>query len=240
MMRRLYSIYALLVFAILFIALLPFFTIFILINDKHKAIFFLNRLWARLFFILIFMPVDIVYETELPKNGQYVLCANHFSFLDIPVLGYLKYNAVFIGKSSLAKIPIFGFMFRRIHIAVDRDKLRSRSEALKKAMEVLGRGISLIFFPEGGIVSKKPPVMGRFKDGAFRAAVEKKIPIVPVTIPYNWIILPDDNKFLLRRHKIKVIVHKAISADDDSSGGVEWIKNETYRVINSELQKHFD
>src|SRR5690606_1618894 len=129
-------------------------------------------------------------------NKQYIFCANHFSYLDIPVLGYLKQRAVFVRKSSLAKIPVFGFMFKKIHIMVDREKLRSRYEALNRSMEVLGKGCSLFIFPEGGIITNAPPAMGRFKDGDFRVAKDKQIPIVPVTIPYNWIILPDDDQYL--------------------------------------------
>ncbi len=237
--NRIYSIYGFGVFAFLFIILLPFFLFFILIDDKHPMLFKLNRLWALLFFGLIFIPIEVVYEEPIFKKGQYIFCANHFSYLDIPILGYLNFNAAFIGKSSLAKIPIFGFMFRKIHIAVDRERLRGRSEALKKALDVLGKGTSLIFFPEGGIVSKNPPAMGRFKDGAFRAAVEKQIPVVPVTIPFNWIILPDDKQFLLNWRKAKIIVHKPIKTETTDSKAVEYVKEKTYEVINNELKKYF-
>ncbi len=130
-------------------------------------------------------------------------------------------------------------MFRKIHITVDRSKLRSRSEALKKALDVLGKGTSLIFFPEGGITSEHPPLMGKFKDGAFRAAVEKQIPVVPVTIPFNWIILPDDHKFLLHRKKAKIIVHKPVAVQQTDATAVNYVKEETFRVINEELKKHF-
>ena len=229
----------LIVFVVLFILLVPFFLIYIIIDDKHPSLFTLNRIWAYLFFALIFIPVEVVYEEPLSKKGRYVFCANHFSYLDIPILCYLNFNAAFVGKSSLAKIPVFGFMFRKIHIAVDRNKLRSRSEALKRALEVLGKGTSLIFFPEGGIVSENPPLMGKFKDGAFRAAVEKQIPVVPVTIPFNWIILPDDNKFLLNRRKAKIIVHKPIIVDRTDSIAVNFVKEETFKVINGELRKYY-
>jgi len=81
--------------------------------------------------------------------------------------------------------------------------------------------------------------MGKFKDGAFRAAVEKQIPVVPVTIPFNWIILPDDNKFLLNRRKAKIIVHKPIIVDRTDSIAVNFVKEETFKVINGELRKYY-
>jgi len=236
---RIYSIYGFVIFALLFILLLPFFLMFILSNDKHPFVFKLNRIWAYLFFKLIFISVEVVFEEKITRKGQYIFCANHTSYLDIPILGYLNFNAPFIGKSSLAKIPVFGFMFRRIHISVDRQKLRSRSEALKRAFDVLGKGTSLIFFPEGGIVSRHPPALGTFKDGAFRAAVEKQIPVVPVTIPFNWIILPDDGKFLLSRRKAKIIVHRPIVVADTDANAAKYVKKKTYEVIENELRKYF-
>lgn len=239
-LKRLYSVYAILVFALLFVLLLPFFLFFILWNDKHPTLYFLNRLWARCFFFLIFIPVELIYEEPLDKRKQYIFCANHFSFLDIPTMGYLKQYGVFVGKSSLAKVPVFGFMFRRIHITVDRDKLKSRYEALKKSLEVIGKGRSLFIFPEGGIVSKKVPEMAPFKDGAFRAAIDKQIPVVPVTIPYNWIILPDDGKMRLSPGRLKIIVHKPIPTADLSEKDVGELRSRTYAIIDSELKKHFE
>ncbi len=239
-LKRLYSVYAILVFALLFVLLLPFFLFFILWNDKHPALYFLNRLWARWFFFLIFIPVELIYEEPLDKRKQYIFCANHFSFLDIPTMGYLKQYGVFVGKSSLAKVPVFGFMFRRIHITVDRDKLKSRYEALKKSLEVIGKGRSLFIFPEGGIISKRVPEMAPFKDGAFRAAIDKQIPVVPVTIPYNWIILPDDGKMRLSPGRLKIIVHKPIPTADLSEKDVGELRSRTYTIIDSELKKHFE
>ncbi len=122
---------------------------------------------------------------------------------------------------------------------MDRSKLRSRSEALKRALDVLSKGTSLIFFPEGGITSKQPPAMGSFKDGAFRAAVEKQIPVVPVTIPFNWIILPDDHKFLLHWRRAKIIIHKPIVVEGTDAESVKFVKEETFRVINGELKKYY-
>ena len=34
--------------------------------------------------------------------------------------------------------------------------------------------------------------MGRFKNGPFRLAIEKQVPIVPITFMNNWLLLPDD------------------------------------------------
>ena len=96
-----------------------------------------------------------------------------------------------------------------------------------------------MIFPEGGIFTKSPPEMVAFKDGAFKAAITKKVPIIPVTIPYNHKILPDDNKYLFRRHRFKIIFHEPIETKELGLNGMESLKEQTYHVINEELKKHF-
>jgi 1-acyl-sn-glycerol-3-phosphate acyltransferase len=79
--------------------------------------------------------------------------------------------------------------------------------------------------------------MARFKDGAFRASIEKQIPIVPVTIPYNWIILPPD-QFLLRWRPLKVIFHEPVYPSGYTLADIEQLKSRVRNIIDSELQQH--
>jgi 1-acyl-sn-glycerol-3-phosphate acyltransferase len=138
----------------------------------------------------------------------------------------------------MENIPVFGFMYSKLHITVDRAKLKSRYITLVKSLKALDQGKSLVIFPEGGIVSKHPPVMAEFKDGAFRAAIEKQIPIVPVTIPYNWIILPGA-EFLLSWKPMKVIFHEPIDPSHYSLKELDIFKARVRTVIENELQNQF-
>jgi len=128
-------------------------------------------------------------------------------------------------------------MFGKLHITVDRKKLKSRYTSVKRSMEAIDEGKNLIIFPEGGIVTEKGPVMGPFKDGAFRIAVEKQIPIVPVTIPYNWIILPPD-EFLLRWHPLKVIFHQPVETAGLTAKDIDTLKQQVFTIIEQELKQH--
>ncbi len=92
-------------------------------------------------------------------------------------------------------IPFFGYMYKKLHITVDRSKLKSRYTTLKRSMEAIDHGKSLVIFPEGGIITEREPVLSRFKDGAFRIAIDKQIPIVPVSIPYNGYFCPLTSSF---------------------------------------------
>jgi 1-acyl-sn-glycerol-3-phosphate acyltransferase len=229
--------YGLILFAILFIFVLPFLLIPIFFPSRFRWTGILNRWWARLLFAGILVPFRTEYRGTWRKNQQYVFCANHFSYLDIPAMALAHHNSIFVGKSEMENIPLFGYMYRKLHITVDRSSLKSRLNTIKRSLLAIDEGKNLVIFPEGGIVMEKEPVMSRFKDGAFRVAIEKQIPLVPVTIPYNWIILPPD-EFLLRWHRLLVIFHEPISTQGMTLGDLDTLRNKVFAIVEKELTNH--
>jgi 1-acyl-sn-glycerol-3-phosphate acyltransferase len=185
---------------------------------------------------LIGIPFKVEYKTKLDASKVYIFCPNHFSYLDIPAMGLNKHNTIFVGK-DMEKVPVFGYMYTKLHITVDRTKLKSRYSSMIKTLGALDEGKSLVIFPEGGIVTEKDPVMGQFKDGAFRASIEKQISIVPVTIVYNWIILPPD-EFLLRWKPLKVVFHEPINPKEYSLENISEYKEKVKSIIASELDHY--
>lgn len=234
-LRALHTYYGLFVFAVIFLLLFPFLLIPIIFPSQFQLTGILNRIWARLLFIFTFLPYSVEYRSRLDRNKQYIFCANHFSYLDIPTMGLTPINAIFVGKSEMQKVPLFGFMYRKLHITVNRSSLKSRVNTLLSSMSAIEEGKSLIIFPEGGIITSHPPKMVKFKDGAFRTAIEKQIPIVPVTIPHNWIILPDRSPLRLYRGLIKVIFHEPIDPSSFTINQVADLKKEVFDTINNEL-----
>jgi 1-acyl-sn-glycerol-3-phosphate acyltransferase len=204
-------------------------------NKRHPMVFWLHRAWAWIYYTFSFIPIKRIYSDKLDFKKQYIFCSNHFSYLDIPAIGINKFRPVFVGKHSLEKIPLFGYMYRNIHITLNKEKLKSRYDVMGKCAAELDAGHNLVIFPEGGIVSKKMPKMANFKEGAFRLAIEKRVPIVPVTIPYNWILLPDDGKLLLHRHENMVIFHDPIDTRGLSTADIDTLSRQVYDVIDREL-----
>jgi len=238
-LRVIHTTYGVIVFTTLFLMLLPALLIPILFPTQFQLIGIINRWWARLMFTFIFIPYHTEYRAKLDPKKQYIFCPNHFSYIDIPSVGLASHNTIFVGKSEMAKVPLFGFMYRKLHITVDRSKLKSRYASLEKSMQAIDEGKSLVIYPEGGIVTEKEPVLSRFKDGAFRVAIEKQIPIVPVTIPFNWIILPPD-EFLLRWHPLKVIFHEPIETSLLTLKDLDSLKEKVYHVIDTELKQNLN
>ena len=96
----------------------------------------------------------------------------------------------------------------------------------------------MCFSPEGGILTKNPPQMVTFKEGAFRISVNEQIPIVPVTIPYNHILLPDEKSLLMHSGVIYMKVHKPIWPGGTDDEAVKKIKQQCRAVIEEELKKY--
>lgn len=237
LLRRLHTAYGFAVFGILFFIFFPLLVIPILFPKQFHLIGIINRWWAKSLFVFVYLPWRVDVRGKLDRHKQYIFCPNHFSYLDIPTMGLTPVNAIFVGKSEMEKIPLFGYMYGKLHITVNRKSLKSKFNTLKRTIDALDQGKSLVIFPEGGIITRQPPQLGRFKDGAFRAAIEKQIPIVPVTIPYNWIILPDLLQRLLHQGTIRLIFHEPIETKGMTLGDTDRLNEAVHKIIDAELRK---
>ncbi|WP_296618408.1 1-acyl-sn-glycerol-3-phosphate acyltransferase [Marivirga sp.] len=233
--KQIYTVWCAIVFICLFLLLYPFFLIIIVNKSWHKHCYYLNKLWANVALFLVGIKTQVEGIHNINRNEQYVYCANHFSLLDIVSFGFAPHSVVYVGKSALAKIPLFGYMFRKLHVTVNRASPTNSYKALHLALEKMGEERSLVMFPEGGILSKRIPEMSRFKDGAFRAAITKQIPLVPVSLPDNWIILPDRKIPLITRRKMRMIYHEPIPTIGLNMEDVPSLKEQVYDKIASEL-----
>ena len=176
----------LLVFVFSFIILFPAF-IFIIINKSWYGKFYsLGVLWADL--ILFFMGMIPSRNAKLntKPNMPYIFVANHVSMIDVMLLvsTVRKNPLVFIGKKELEKIPIYGSIYKRTMILVDRTSNESKKQVFKQTREKLNSGISIAIFPEG-TVPKIDVELAPFKHGAFTIAIEHQVPIVPMTFLDN-------------------------------------------------------
>ena len=173
-------------------------------------------------------------DQEIEPNKSYMFCPNHTSLIDPFVLAILSKNPiVFVGKKELARIPIFGFFYKRIVIMVDRSDPESRKEVFEMAKKRLQNGVSMAIFPEG-LVPKEDVVLAPFKKGAFSLAIEFEIPIVPQVYYdckrlFSWDFLKGGlGSFRVHQHKF--IPTKGMAIDQ-----MERLKDTTFDIIYTDL-----
>ena len=180
-----YRIWFYILVALPILVMFPLLLISILKESWYPYFFKLARIWSK--FILIGMGFKTKIEREeiTDKNKSYMFIANHTSMADIMLmLVTVKNPFVFVGKAELAKIPLFGFFYKRTCILVDRSSESSRKGVFKRAQRRLNQGLSICIFPEG-LVPDEDVLLTQFKDGAFRLAINHQIPIVPLTFGDN-------------------------------------------------------
>lgn len=224
----------------LFLLLFPW-VFLCLQNKKGKPIAHrLNRLWGLLFFRLVGMPVVVKYAYRPRPEGTYVFCPNHFSYLDIAVMGVvLDHYFAFVGKHSVKQIPLFGYMFAKLHIQVNREKGESRAFSLAKSLRTLAAGRSIVIFPEGGILSKNPPQLhGTLQKGAFLMAIQQQVPLVPISLLTNHERLPDITPLRLRPGRIEAIVHEPIPTAGLGSEHLPELMEQWRSVVQGALFAH--
>lgn len=238
-LKRLWAMWFMLIFGSFLIALFPLFWLLLSNESLHLYANKLRRLWA--YWIVTFTGVDYKTELEgvLDKKQQYIFCANHSSVLDIPFFAILwNDHFKFMAKIEFSKIPFFGYFFKTIDIPVDRDSKISAFKAYKKAIEAIDEGYSIVIFPEG-TSERNPPELIEFKNGPFKIAIDKQIPIVPVTFLDNWHLFHWHGDFTGNPGTSRVIVHSPIETTALSEKDVERLKQETFNIINNTLIKEY-
>lgn len=153
--------------------------------------------WSRSVLWLLLVPIKVTGRENVDPNQSYVFVANHQSFLDVfAVYGWLPNNFKWLMKKELRKIPFVGTACAVAgHIFVDRSNPRAAMESLTYIKAQLHDGISTVIFPEG--TRTRTGEMGRFKQGAFKIAMDMDLPIVPISLSGFFDAMPR-NKFYVK------------------------------------------
>lgn len=183
LLRILWRVWFYILVALPILVFVPFLILFTLREKTFVPFYWIARnLWARPILYGLGCIPRIEYKQRLEPDRSYMLVANHTSMLDIMLMLCVSRNPfVFVGKKELAKIPGFGYFYKRVCILVDRDSSRSRTAVYRRAQKRLQNGLSICIFPEGGVPDDTSVILDTFKDGAFKMAIAHQIPLVPIT-----------------------------------------------------------
>jgi 1-acyl-sn-glycerol-3-phosphate acyltransferase len=238
-MKKIWRILFFINFGLTLIVLYPAFFVLLLRKSWFPKVMQLKRVWARLILFNVGISYKVRYESHLNPSMTYVFCPNHTSYLDV-ILSYLVIPNYFhyLAKIELSHAPLFGVFFKRgMDIAFDRKSIKASHKAFVRAGADLDKGISIAVFPEGTI-SANAPSLQRFKNGPFRMAIEKQVPVVPITFKNNWLILPDgDRNPGGRPGKALVVVHRPVPTEGLTEKDIESLREKVFDIIQKELQK---
>lgn len=220
------------------VPILLFFPILILtiISEKGYPYFFkIARIWAKFILFGMGFYYKVEREQQIDSHKSYMIVANHTSMTDIMLmLAVIKNPFVFVGKQELAKIPIFGFFYKRTCILVDRKNSQSRMAVFTKAHKRIERGLSVCIFPEGGVPDDESILLDHFKEGAFKLAVQHQIPILPISFGDNKARFPY-TFFAGSPGIMRVKIHKLVETYGKNESHRKEIKEAVRATIYTQL-----
>lgn len=238
--RLLFKLWFALLFSSSLVVLYLPFRILLRKPSGYKAAFRLMKAWGRFLALGGLMPWQVRVEGGFPPP-PYIVCANHSSYLDIiHAFCFLPHYFLFVGKHELLHWPLFNIFFKDMHIAVNRNNGMEAARALAKAATALDDGICVSIFPEGTISPDAPNLLP-FKDGAFRLAVKKQVPVVPITFLDNWNLFGDPEKPLSagRPGISRIVVHPAIHPAGNGPDEVNDLRLRVFEAIEAPLRKAY-
>jgi len=218
---------------VVFTALIPF-ALFASLLLPVRSCWNVGRFVSRLFLKISAIPVAVRGFEHLPAGKPAVLAVNHTSYLDaLVLLSILEYRGyAFVAKREFrenflmrALLSGFGTQF------IERFDVAKSAEHANELASAAKRGISLIVFPEGTL--KRNTGLMEFRAGAFQAAAQAGVPVLPVALRGIRSVLRDGTWYL-RRAAVSVTIGVPIAPS-----GSDWQAAVELRDrVRAEILKH--
>lgn len=237
--RALFSIYGLLLFISIMLVLFPFVVIASLLGKIKggNTIYKFCQFWADTMLPLLGIFHKNIFEAPHDSNKQYVFIFNHISYMDIPVImkAIRKQHFRILGKSEMAKIPVFGFFYRNAVVMVDRSSPEKRARSVQKLKAVIRKGISIVIAPEGTFNMTAKPLKD-FYDGAFKIAIETQTPLKPILFLDNYDRLNYQSIFSLMPGRSRAVYLEEVSVVGLTVKDVTRLKEKVYSLMEEKLK----
>jgi len=235
----LYVIYAFVLFVVLMIPVFIFSLIAIPFGRIRggNLIYGACIVWADIWFALVFIFHRNIYLEE-PKKGQaYIYVANHISYLDATIVPKtLRHPIRALGKVEMAKVPIFGMIYKNAIVTVDRTSTENRAKSVLLLKSILRKGISILVFPEGTFNTTHKPLK-EFYNGAFRIALETGTPIKPLLLLNAYDRMNYKTVFSLNPGKSRSVFLPEVPVEGLTLNDVDLLKERVFSLMEAELIK---
>lgn len=237
---HIYFVYGMLLFAItMLVVFIPIWIISYLPEPQRaRALHPIYKIWMSVYMPLAFCPVIRKGAKNLKKGQNYVVVINHNSLADIPVSSpWIPGPNKTLAKVEMARIPLFGVIYKAGSVLVDRKHASSRRESFKRMQEMLDKGLNLCLYPEG-TRNKGTEPMQPFYDGAFITAIRAQKPIAPALIFNTGKILPHNKKFWARPKTIYFHFLEPISTEGLTLDDTTTLKERVHKLMEDYYVTH--
>lgn len=188
--------------------------------------------WMSFFLPLVGCPVIRKGKEYFEKGENYVVVVNHNSLVDIPVSSpWIPGANKTLAKTEMAKIPLFGVIYKAGSILVDRKNEKSRRESFNAMNDMLRKGLHLCLYPEGTRNKTDQPLQ-KFYDGAFITAIRMQKPIIPGLIFNTKKIYPSQSKIWARPQKIHVHFLPPVETKGLTMSNLAELKEKVHKVMS--------
>lgn len=238
--RVLWKTFFVLNFAIGLLLLYPVLALLLAGRPNYRAAYRVLQFWGRW---VIYVPGIIPrVKWEFDKKqlpAQCIFVANHTSYLDIvESFCFLPHYHAYMVKEEAGRAPLLRVLFRDMHILVKRQSVTASHKAFLRIAEKIDQGYSVFIYPEGTI-----SVHGQlkaFKNGAFRLAIEKQLPIVPITYCNNWKLLQNGGyaKVPGRPGIARIVVHPPVQTKGMTEADLVSLRSAVRSTIEKTLKEN--
>ena len=142
-----------------------------------------------------------------------------------------------LGKSEMAKVPLFGFIYKNAVVMVDRKDVHQRAKSLKTLKSIITKNISIFICPEGTFNMTNAPLKN-FYDGAFRIAIETQTPIKPILFLDTYDRLNYKNIFSLSPGRSRAVYLEETTTTGYTFADVAYLKEKIYKQMEDKLIRY--
>jgi 1-acyl-sn-glycerol-3-phosphate acyltransferase len=234
----LYLSYAAILFITLMIIVLPFVLLASALLPSltaKKTILFFLRCWAWIFSFCSLFWMVAVNRKVIDKNVPHIYVGNHGSYLDAVAvcIGIPQYFSP-LGKIEMTKVPVFGAIYQRIVVLIDRSSKESRAKSVAALKAAIANGSSILIFPEGTMNTTLAP-LSEFYDGAFKIAIETQTAIQPFVMRNNRALLPRSNPLNGHPGLIEIVFIPAVEVKGLTLADLPQLKEKVFKLMEEKL-----
>lgn len=199
-------------------------------------IYKLCHAWADFFCLMMGIFHKNIYETPHNKLKPYVFVFNHISYIDIPIILKTIRRQQFriLGKAEMAKVPLFGLIYRSAAVMVDRSSAEKRATSVVQLKALLKKGVSIVIAPEGTFNMTHKPLK-EFYDGAFKIAIETQTAIKPVLFLDAYDRMPYQSIFSINPGKSRSVYLDEVPVAGLTLKDVGYLKEKVYKLMEEKI-----